>query len=870
MSSGEFPIPSTDVTSFVINDLPLQVIYEDEAEKIRLRYQESQDGQAAIRERSGLLDAIVRRLWNNEIGPLAEKERLCAVALGGYGRAALFPVSDVDLLFLSAESLSEALRKQALPKVCRALWDLRLRVSPAMRTLAECGKLYRDNFEFNVALLDCRYLCGDRELFDSLHERVLPKMVAAEAGELRLRLIDLSRARHKKYGDTIFQLEPDIKECPGGLRDYQVAGWLKVIGELARTGAWPAPESLFPALRSECAAALDFLSAVRCFLHYRQGRDLNVLSYELQAEAALGRIGLRGQTVSDPAEWMRTYFRNARAIYRLEILAEEARPPRSGLYRLFESQSSRLSNADFSVVEGRVFLRQLSSVRDPAVLLGLFEFVARHGLKLSGETERCVEAAVPVLVQGAGDFWPQFQRLLISPHAATALRAMHSLGVLAALFPEFHAIDALVVRDYYHRYTVDEHSLVAIENLHALRSPQNDLERRFTEIYQAIERPELLFLAMLFHDLGKGGPGDHVEGSVVAVKEITQRLRLDPSDTEAVIFLVANHLRMSATVARRDIFDPTVVHDFSETVKATEPLKMLTLLTYADIKSVNPEALTPWKAEMLWQLYAAVFNHLSREIDDQRVHVTATNDREIAELASAAGGSVDCKRITKFLEGFPRRYLSTHSPEQVISHYRMYEQLHEQDPQISIVQREGYFEVLLLTLDCPFLFAGIAGTLSSWGMNILKADAYSNKAGIVLDAFRIADRFHTLEMNPAEVGRLKSDLAEAVAGEVDVAEWMRQKFKPAEKAPKVKVEPRLHLDNNSSHHSTLVEVTAQDRPGLLYDISATLSELGCNIEAGIIDTQGQTAIDVFYVTCAGAKLDRAHQEKLRADLMSLL
>jgi len=852
-------------------------MYEAESEKIRNRFLESKRGGEAIRERSDLVDTVIAQLWSAEIGEVEgrgrDEDRLCAVALGGYGRRALFPYSDVDLLFLSAGALSEALQKHAIPKLCRALWDLKLRVSPTVRSLAECGKLYRDNFEFNVALLDSRFVCGDRGLFETLHEQILPRMVASEAAELRRRLVDLTQERHRKYGNTIFHLEPNIKECPGGLRDHQVACWLGLLSALQKIGPWPAPEELLPqALRGDCLAAVDLLSDVRCFLHYRQGRDLNVLSYELQAEAALAGIGVRGPAASTPAEWMRAYFRCVRTIYRLETFFEEDRPAR-GLYRLFEARNSRLSNADFSVVEDRIFLRQLSSVKDPSVLLGLFEFVASHGLRLSGETERCVEGAlpgIPDLAARTRDLWPQFRSLLILPHAAPALRAMHRLGVLVALFPEFRAIDALVVRDYYHRYTVDEHSLVAIEHVHALRSAEDGLERQFRDVFEGIERPELLFLALLFHDVGKGADGDHVKASVAALGGILQRLQFDPADAETVTFLVANHLRMSATVMRRDIFDPRVVREFSESVKAAEPLKMLTLLTYADIKSVNPEALTPWKAEILWQLYAATANDLNRTVDDQRVGADLATSGPVAQLIAAAEGTVDTKRFKAFLEGFPKRYLTIHPAQEVASHYRMYTELNDQDPQVEIAQRNGYYDVVLLTLDSPFLFASVAGTLSSWGMNILKADAYSNKAGVVLDSFRISDRFHTLEMNPAEVVRLKSDLASAVSGEVDVAERMRQKFKPAEKLPKVRTEPRLYMDNSSSLHSTLLEVTAQDRPGLLYDIGACLSEFGCNIEAGIIDTQGETAIDVFYVTCAGNKLDAAHQQQLRSELLPLL
>jgi [protein-PII] uridylyltransferase len=848
--------------------------YQAESEKIRERFERSHNGQNAIHERSDLTDSFITELWN-QFSP-GSPDRICVAALGGYGRRQLFPCSDVDVLFLHESALSEDAQKRVISPISQTLWDLRLRVSPTTRSLVECGKLHRDNLEFNISLLDCRYICGDAGLFEQLRLQVIPKMVGREALELQQRLIDLTSARHNKYGHTIFHLEPNIKDCPGGLRDYQVACWLSLIAQLEKTGVWPAPESLLPeAFRAECGAALDFLSAVRCFLHYRQGRDLNQLTYELQSEAAAAGIGLPDGAPVAAAVWMRTYFRHVRSIYRLTVLFDEVPPSRSGLYRLFENRKSRLSNADFSVVEGRVFLRQLSSVQDPSVLLGLFEFVGRHGLKLTSETERCVEAALPKLRQWAQDspeVWSYFRRILVSPHAGTALRAMHRLGVLVLLFPEFQAVDSLVIRDYYHRYTVDEHSLVAIENIHALRTPDSELERRFRDILDGLERPDLLFLALLLHDVGKGMPDDnHVTGSLQASASALERLRLEPVDRETVVFLIANHLRMSSTTMRQDIFDPKVVAEFSECVGTTERLKMLTLLTYTDIKSVNPEALTPWKAELLWQFYAAGFNHLSRSVDDQRLTVNASNSERIKEVVAVAG-EPDAKHITSFLEGFPKRYLLMHTSSEIVAHWRMYDRLKQKDdePQIDILRRDGYFELVLLTLDCPGLFSHVVGTLSSWGMNILKAEAFSNKAGVVLDTIRFSDRFRTLELNPSEIDRLKRKLAEAVSGEIDVVELMETKFKPAAQSPKITIDPSVQIDNDCSQHSTLIEIIAQDRPGLLYDISSAMAELGCNIEVAIIDTQGQTATDVFHVTCAGTKLDLRHQERMRTTLQGQL
>jgi len=330
---------------FTAGGLGLQDMYRSESEAICKRFDDSHIGQAAIRERSDLIDAVITTLWNSDI-EVAASETLCVVALGGYGRRALFPYSDVDLLFLSESAPGEHSQRQVIRKLCQALWDLHLRVSPTTRTLNECGKLHRDNPEFNISLLNCRYICGDAALFEQLRAQVVPRTVAREALELQQRLRDLTRTRHNKYGHTIFHLEPNIKECPGGMRDYQVACWLMLVAEIEKTGGWPAPENLLPvALRKESGAALDFLSAVRCFLHYRQGRDLNGLTYELQSEAATAGIGLDEGPPTTPPEWMRVYFRHVRSIYRLTVLLDEVPPARFGLYRFFENRKSRLSNA---------------------------------------------------------------------------------------------------------------------------------------------------------------------------------------------------------------------------------------------------------------------------------------------------------------------------------------------------------------------------------------------------------------------------------------------------------------------------------------------------------------------------------------------
>jgi len=344
----------------------LRDLYLSESVQIRARFQESGDGLAAVRERAALVDSIAQQLYAAFIAPEPSgPERFCLAALGGFGRKVLFPGSDVDLLFLAADARTEEQYKRGIASLCRELWDLRLRVSPTTRSLAECGRLYRDNLEFNMSLLDCRYLAGDAQLFTRLHEEVVPQLVVRERQPLVQNLAELTRTRHAKYGQTIFHLEPNLKEGPGGLRDYNVACWLALISGLEKRSPRPPAGLLAQELREDCLRAFDFLCAVRCFLHYRQGRDDNALSYELQAEAAAEGVGAKVNCAVEPAEWMRLYFRHARAIDRAATqFLDDVAGARSSLYHAFDDWRSRLSNADFHVSHGRVLLRQSNAMED--------------------------------------------------------------------------------------------------------------------------------------------------------------------------------------------------------------------------------------------------------------------------------------------------------------------------------------------------------------------------------------------------------------------------------------------------------------------------------------------------------------------------
>jgi [protein-PII] uridylyltransferase len=829
------------------------------------------DGRAAVAQRTRLMDDILMRLWRDFISPGENTPRdFALVATGGFGRGWLFPYSDIDLLFLYADRRAEEAYKGTVQRFSQELWDLKLKLGPVSRTLAECDRFDANNTEFTISLLDCRYLAGDRELFQRLRDRTIPKLASREAKPLLQGLAEVTRSRHAKFGHTVFHLEPNLKETPGGLRDCNVAAWLALISSMGKLGDWPDSSSLRTTVRKQLDSALEFLMAARCFLHLRHGRDDNSLSWEAQDEAAARKIGAAGASELTAADWMKIYFGHARAVQRtVTQLLEEIPEAWPSLRRQFHEFRSRPSSPDFSVVDGMIFLQQSSSLRDPEMLLRLFHFMAQHGLRLSATTEHRIEQELPLLAvtpPRGGELWLYLQETLVQPHAADALRAMHSLRLLTALLPEIKPIDSLVVRDFYHRFTVDEHSILAIENLHRLNESQSEWERRYAELLRELEDPQLLYLALLLHDTGKGVPGvNHVEASIEIAGRCLDRLDVDAEERATVLFLIGNHLEMSAQL-RRDIFNPETVAGFAEKIGTPERLKMLCLLTYADIKAVNPEALTPWKAENIWQLYIGAANYLNRSAD-QRVH--DGNGEKFARLRSLA--PVMGARFKEFVEGFPQRYLRVHSAEEIMQHMQMADEFGHDPVQVDLKRGRHWYELTLVTKDRPSLLALLTGVLAAWGMNIVKANAFSNQAAVVVDTLYFTDRFRTLELNLSEWDRFKKNVAAVLNGHADLEKMLRDRQR-SEKSIRVKVtvETRIDFDDESSSTSTLLQVIAQDRPRLLHRISSCLAQQHCNIEIALIDTEGQMAIDTFYLTADGKKLSTQLQKKVHKALLGEL
>jgi [protein-PII] uridylyltransferase len=544
------------------------------------------------------------------------------------------------------------------------------------------------------------------------------------------------------------------------------------------------------------------------------------------------------------------------------------------------------AHADFEVRQGQISFRQRERGDDPAhdpdVVLAIFSAVSALGAHLSPETEARLEDALPLLSAHLEDgpaLWNHLQAILTGWFAGRALRAMHALGILELVIPEFHGIDALVIRDAYHRYTVDEHTFVLIDTLHALaaKAANGDVwATRFASILKELPHPSLLYLAALLHDTGKGhAVGGHATESARMAKNVLQRLEIDPYEAALVLDIVKDHLEMSAAL-RRDVFDIETIRGFAARVQTPEALKMLTLFTYADITAVHPDALTPWKAENLWRLYIATSNFLDRNVDDERVAADA--ESELGEVMHRVHALAPKRReeVNHFLEGLPRRYLQTRTPDQIRTHFEMAvglassKETEVEEGQVDFRFAPALSELTLVTRDRPMLFASIAGALAAWGMNIVTADAFSNAHAIVVDTFRFTDTFRTLELNESERTRFVESIRGVISGQVDVGALLAARRRAPRATPKVRVESRVDFDGNASTLSTLLQVIAQDTPGLLRALSLTMAEHKCNIEVALVDTEGEMAIDVFYITRAGGKLEQEQEDALRRSLLEAI
>jgi len=803
-------------------------------------------GRGALEHYADRVDALIRQLFT-DAGPYDGPVSI--IALGGYGRRHLCLHSDIDLLLLFGSGIGPA-EERFVNSFLNPLWDLGVVVGHQVRDIDEFQRLETDNPEFLLALLDARPVAGARSVFERF--TTLFHQAGTHAFILRS-LLALIDERHANFNATLYQLEPDVKEAPGALRDLTATRTIALLTDPLLLRRGPADAARFD-------DAEDFLLRVRSALHLECGRNQNILSHELQERTA----EILGYPGSEPRQrverLMSDYFRHARIVSRSLEWARRTAPvpvgPNLGLTR-----------------DGVRFIDPMQAARNPSSWLGAFQAALDAETEVSEEALSCIQQHVDRY--RADDFFADaddraalLRFLKPQPGLYARLSQMHDCGLLGRVFPEFQAISWRVVRDFYHKYTVDEHTLLTIRNLERLITTEDTDRMRFRSILLDLLEPELLVAALLFHDVGKWRDDDHAIESVRMADHVLERLQVTGERRETVLFLIRHHLRMSLAAFRRDTEDPDIVKQFASLVGTEERLKLLCLMTLVDIEAVSPGTLTPWKAELLWRLYVDTYNHLTQRYGDELIE---RNQAGLTELQANRPHDMQAGEITRFLEGLPQRYLHVFPRDTIYRHIRLARDIKPDEVHLSLEQNASVWSLAVATLDKPFLFSNICGVLSSFGMDILRGHAFTNPNGLVLDAFEFTDDERFLALNRDGQEQMMRVMQDVVSGRADVTKRLRGREKGVLQARSTqRFSPVVHADNKASGRYTILDIVTGNALGLLYRISRVISQHGCDVDLVLIATEGEKAIDVFHITKAGAKLTEAEQTALTSDLQRTL
>ncbi len=797
---------------------------------IEKRFLDQKNSAAALDELAQAVDDLVIQVAE----PFQRQSDFSLIALGGYGRREMYPHSDIDLLILFQEAKREAVESN-VTKMLHQLWDLRLDLGHQVWSIDELEGVL-EPIEFGLALLDARLVANGggpgRTLLDSL----LPELLAQNRSRLEEKIISFSEERHRNFRDTIYQLEPDLKEAPGGLRDYLTGKWLLRLG-----GVRP----FFTQSQDEIEEAVSFMRGTRVWLHFASGRNQNRLRHPLQEALALALYDPRSGGRPDVETLMKQYFLNARILNGFCSKLLETR-------RLGPSVSAievpEIPSRDNAVAVLRIFLQ---SIQESRPLADTTRSAIVRTLPDFRESLHC--SAAKNLLQSL--FQPR-------PGLYRGLTEMYELGTLESVFPEFGVVKARVIRDDYHQFTVDEHSLLAIKHIELLLTDEEGLDQRFRGLLSETPESELLTLALLLHDVGKSDEQGHASRSADMAVTALKRLDFSLEEIEIIVFLIRNHLVMSSVMFRRDLDDPSVIETFSDLVQDPTRLRLLTLLTYADIKAVAPGTLNQWKRDLLWQLYVEAYRKLTYGFGQERVQEEDVEERLLASLPV----DLEADGFERFLEGFPLSYLKTTPATEVYQHYRLALSRTQDNPvQVALTRDGKYYRLCVVAPDRSYLFAKIAGVLSYFDMNILRGYGFANRQGTALDLFRFSDTKKVFSLNPSEEERFLRLLREVIREEVPVESLLKGKETSVVHRRRFGTiqAPRLNFENDASDRYTIAEILAPDSIGLLYRIGREISGVECNIELLLINTEGSRAVDVFYLTHKGRKLRPELQELLR-------
>ncbi|WP_170533463.1 [protein-PII] uridylyltransferase [Ruegeria atlantica] len=810
-----------------------------------------------------LTDGLVctaMKVSSEDLHPLAtptQGERIAVLAVGGYGRGEMAPSSDVDLLFLTPYKIT-AWAESVIESMLYILWDLRLKVGHASRTIKDCLRLGAEDFTIRTSMLEQRYLAGDSKLAAELDNRLKADLFKGSEREFIEAKLQERDERHQKQGER-YMVEPNVKEGKGGLRDLQSLYWIakyiygvQDVAELVPLGLFT-PEEFKTFVKAE-----DFLWAVRSHLHLITRRSTEQLTFDLQVEVA-DRMGYEDRAGRRAVEvFMQRYFREATYVgelTRIFLTKLEASHMKGEalLERIFRRRPR--VKAGYRVVHGRLDVADPEKfLADKVNLLRLFEEGLRTGMLIHPDAMRLVTANLDLIDEDMREN-REARRIFLDlmlkhGNPERALRRMNELGVLSAFLPEFEPIVAMMQFNMYHSYTVDEHTIQCIVNLAQIeRGELIEPLPLVSSILKGGVNRKVLYVALLLHDIAKGRPEDHsILGAQIA-RKVAPRLGLNKADSETVEWLVRYHLLMSDMAQKRDISDPRTVRDFAKAVKTVKRLDLLTVLTVCDIRGVGPNTWNNWKATLLRALHAETKRALETGMEDLNRANRGTEAKKALRAALSNWSKADLKVETGRHYAPYWQGLNLHTQVEFAEMLRALE--HSGDPgEVEIRMQpdedRDATRACFAMGDHPGIFARIAGALALVGANVVDARSYTTKDGYVTDAFWIQDT----EGHPFEASRLPrlaQMIRKTLKGEVVARDALKSRDKIKKRERAFNVPTHITFDNDGSEIYTIIEVDTRDRPGLLYDLTRTLAAANVYIANAVIATYGEQVVDTFYV-----------------------
>ncbi|HYE75161.1 MAG TPA: [protein-PII] uridylyltransferase [Blastocatellia bacterium] len=849
--------------------IALKKFLKIETQRLHLRHRFGIGGAPIVAARNLIVDMLIQHMASTVAMEKGfnerEPEEFAIIALGGYGRQELAPHSDIDLLFLHGHWSSERANEMS-EAILYLLWDAGLSVGHSCRSLSECLTIAKEDEVSRNALMDARLLWGNRGLFETLTQKLNDSVLSKDRRGILKGLMEERAARYAKFGSTPCLQEPNVKESAGGLRDFHTLLWVTRVAYGYSTLTELVANDIIPERDAKAIrAAYDFLLRVRNDLHFITSRRTDQLTLDLQMQVAHD-LGYKDSPEQQASEiFMRDYFLHARRLHRLCAAHEQRAVARQEKTRWLSRWRQASAIGGFVMRDGALDLDEKSSDWDASRLLLAFSYAQATGASFSPDLQDRIQENLPLInraFRSSTDAAQAFLKMLrVRGKASAALRQMHDLGFLGKYLPEFGRVTCLVQHDLYHKFTVDEHTLRAIEILDELAYSRSKTLERYRQLYSAVKDPSVLYLALLMHDIGKGLGGEHTQKGLVIAERICNRLHLEETTKEQILFLIRQHLTMSHISQRRDLSDEKVIQTFAEQVGTVENLTLLTLLTYADVNAVGSGVWNEWKDALLWELYQK-----THEVLDPNPNTDDSIEKLRNHIALMLASEIGVDEVREHFKQLTDDYARQTSPQTIIEHIRLAHALNSRLIRTGwrVNQQARCTDLHVCARNRRGLFAAIAGTLTAQGVNILSVHLNTRADGLAIDTFKVTDTVGEPITDPVRWEQIDSELKRALAGEVDVEAAVAKRLKANSARTRRKsrsglfgahLTTRVNWDNESSDRSTILEIRTSDRLGLVYRISSTLAALNIDIGFAKVATEKHLALDVFYLTDAsGAKL----------------